>query len=129
MTACTFAEFYAACAPKLTDIQLRQLNTKAEFFKLSEGYCGLFIDGQGVWVDIFVGGIRDIWELRRIVAREPKIGFLCRVGSPTYALARYYKATIEDSGQKYLDGVPAMRCIVNTQQTQRLQKNLDKVKA
>ncbi len=125
MTACTFAEFYAACAPKLTDIQLRELNPKAEYFRLVNGHCGLHLEEEGTWVSIFVGGMRDIWELRRIISISgtPKVAWFCRVGSPMYKIAQYYKMKIEESNERYADGAPRILCVVDTLQTLRLQKN------
>lgn len=124
MTPVTFAEFYAACSDKLTEVQLRCLNPYAKYYKLDKGYCGLLVEKERTWISIVVGGMADVWLLRRLFTKfkTPLVGFMCRLGSPTYRLAVYYGARIEDSGEKYPDGAPTMRCLIHTEQTKRLQK-------
>ena len=122
MTPCSFQEFYLECVDKLTDTQLRTLNPYASYYKTEAGYCGLLLETNRTWISVMVGGMPDIWALRTALRKTPLIGFLCRVGSPTYRLAIYYGATITDSGEKYPDGAPAMRCLIHTEQTKRLQK-------
>lgn len=132
MTSCTFAEFFAACKDKMTDQQLRMLASEDQYFKLENGYCGLNIEPHRVWVSILVGGIRDIWHLRKTVmlAGIPLIGFTCRPGSKTQKMAEYYGATIEAlESNRYPDGIPSLLCLIHTQQTQRLLKSKEKSQA
>ena len=123
MTACTFAEFYVACRDRLTDAQLRTLDPQASYFKIRDGYCGLLIEPDRVWVSIMVGGIRDVWRLRKVLAAVPLVGWKCRPDSPTHKIALYYGAEIAESGETYPDGVFALRCLIHTQQKQRLKKS------
>lgn len=131
MTACTFSDFYSACVSKLTEVQLRVLDPQAQYYKLKDGYCGLLVEKERTWISIFVGGMDDLWEFREVImnAKMPLVGFKCRVGSPTYTLAKYYGASIEDSGEKYSDGAPSMRCVIDTRQTRRLTKAKEKSQA
>jgi hypothetical protein len=125
VTSCTFAEFFAACKDRLTDAQLRTLDPRAQYFKIKDGYCGLLIEAERTWVSIMVGGVRDVWHLRKVLctAGMPLVGFKCRPDSPTHKLAIYYGAKIEDSGEKYPDGVDCLRCLIYTKQTKRV-KNI-----
>jgi len=125
--ACTFGEFFDNCKDRLTDAQIRNLAGSAQYFKLEGGgYCGLIIEPDRVWVSILVGGIKDIWHMRRVMtlAGMPLVGWKCRPESPMHKIAKYYGAQIEDSGDTYPDGIIALRCVIHTQQTQRVKKSL-----
>ncbi len=132
MTLCTFADFYAACRERLTDAQLRTLDPKASYFKMdSGGYCGLLIEESRTWISILVGEMADVWGLRRelINAEMPLAGFKCRPDSPTLAIARYYGAKVEEIDEKYPDGAPVMRCLIQRQHSKRLAKMGEKATA
>lgn len=124
MTRCSFAEFFWACRDRLTDVQLRTLDPCVQYFKVKNGYCGLVLEDERTWVSILVGDMRDIWAMREALLEFPLVGWQCRVGSPMFTIARYYGAEISDSGDKYPDGAPAMRCLIHTLQSKRLQ-NVD----
>jgi len=126
MTECTFGEFFDNCKDRLTMNQIRNLVGSASYFKLDQGYCGLLIEPDRVWVSILVGGIRDIWKLRQVMMNKgmKAVGWKCRPESPMHKIAKYYGAQIEDSGDTYPDGIIALRCVIHTQQTQRVKKSL-----
>lgn len=126
MKAVTFAEFFDESKHALTQSQVYNLVGSASYFKLDGGgYCGLIIEPERVWVSILVGGIKDVWHIRREMVEHgvPLVGWKCRPDSRMHKIAKYYGAEIEDSGDTYPDGMIALRCVIHTQQTQRVKKN------
>ncbi len=132
MTGVTFAEFFEACKDRLTDIQLRALNPQAEYFRMGEGWLGCFVreyEGKRMlWISIFVGGMRDLWALRRAIeaAKVDEVSAECRKGSVVERLAFYYGASMVETGEFYPDGVPVLLCRCQPLQTLRFKKVKEK---
>ena len=127
MVNISFGEFFTKCKDRLTDEQLRALRTDIEYLEHENSYFGVKQDDYGVWVHIMVGDMRGIWAFRELVIRLniPKIGCMCRPGSRTERIWRYYGAKMEKSGDFYKDGTEAIRCVIDTQQTRRLSRKLE----
>jgi hypothetical protein len=123
VTRVTFGEFYDACKGELTESLLKALEAKHEYFRFDAGgYCGLDIpDGESIWISIFVGGMRDLWEFRRFVMKcsVTRVGFAYKPGSVTATLAKYYEAQAKVSQETYSDGGTRIDCVIYPQQTQR----------
>ena len=125
MKPVSFAEFFDECKQRLTPGQIFNLQGSATYFKLDGGgYCGLIIEPDRVWVSILVGGIKDVWHIRREMVKNgvPLVGWKCRPESPMHKIAKYYGAQIEDSGDTYPDGMIALLCLIKTRQTRRVKK-------
>lgn len=124
MTRISFAQFFDECKSRLTDEQLRALNGDDMYFKSENTYFGASESEKNVWLSIVVGDLRGVREIARGVVQIgiKRVGFLCRPGSASHAIARYYKAQIKESGEKYGDGTRALVCVIDTQQTQRFNK-------
>ena len=120
MTRVSFAEFFAECKDRLTDVQLRQLEPDAEYLRLSGGYLGLktrIENGQReALVSVAVGSsMRWLWELRDIVHGLDirRVYFTCRAGGPCERILKYFQGKSEPKGF-YADGQASLWCSVES---------------
>ena len=131
MISVPFADFFRNCQAKLTGEQLKNLSADHQYIKAGNSYLGVSFFNGMMWVHIMVGDIRGMWIVREWLGNTDieRLGFMCRPNSAMHAVAKYYSAEVEQTEQKYDDGTPILRCVIQTQQTQRLKKNQHKLES
>lgn len=131
MRPISFGEFFSACRNRLTDGQLRMLDPDSDYYQLDECYFGWRLgqspDGPAIWLSIVVGDVHGLQRLKHLLLDTGAlvVGWDCRKGSPAYAWARYWKASIEDIGAKYPDGETIYRVLVDRRQRRQVKKEME----
>ncbi len=131
MISVSFPDFFRNCQSKLTGEQLKNLSADHQYVRAGSSYLGVSFFNGMMWVHIMVGDIRGMWIVREWLGSTDiqRLGFACRPDSAMQAVGRYYNGEFEATGEKYEDGTPILRCVIQTQQTQRLEKNKHKLES
>lgn len=118
MTPVSFVAFYEAVKSRLNEEQFKALTTNKLYFQ--EGNCyfgvGFSEDFKTCWISIMVGsGIAGFLQFKREIKKIgcQRLGWECRIGTPAYESARYYRADIQDKGARYANGDTAFECWVD----------------
>lgn len=114
----SFVAFLEATKSRLSEEQQRALNPNKLYFHDGNCYFGIGLseDFKACWISIAVGnGPRWFWKFKRELKELgcEKLGWVCRIDTPSYEVARYYKAKIEDKGERYENGDIAFECWID----------------